>query len=294
MSNLKISKPQIADFVYFNGNIYTVDEKFSVATAIATKGQYLIYIGDDEGVKSFIGINTKVIDLEGKTMLPGMNDAHVHLNMFGESKLKLDLYQKSKEEILEDVKKVALEKNPGEWIQNSGGWNNEIWEDTSYPTKEELDEVSPNNPVVLKRMDGHMIWVNSLALQLAGITDDIENPQGGEYLRNKEGRLLGCCSDTANEPILDIIPPTTDDERRKALLAAQEDLFSMGVTSVHDAHTDVEVLNNLKELYKEGSYQLRFSGAIGRRPFENDEKINKYLEQCPEVNLLIIVLTAVQ
>lgn len=142
MSNLKISKPQIADFVYFNGNIYTVDEKFSVATAIATKGQYLIYIGDDEGVKSFIGINTKVIDLEGKTMLPGMNDAHVHLNMFGESKLKLDLYQKSKEEILEDVKKVALEKNPGEWIQNSGGWNNEIWEDTSYPTKEELDEVS--------------------------------------------------------------------------------------------------------------------------------------------------------
>lgn len=210
---------EIADSVYLNGNIYTMDDAQPKASAIAVKGQMLIYVGDDESVRKYIGNNTKITDLKGKTVIPGLMEGHMHLPMLGENLLKIDAFWKPKTEIIAAVKAEAEKVKPGEWITGFG-WNNTIWEDKSYPTKEELDVAAPDNPVVLERTDGHMIWVNSKALELAGITKDSIDPQGGEILRDANGVPTGCLTDTAGEPVQRMIPALSEEREKEAILKA--------------------------------------------------------------------------
>ncbi len=248
---------QAADSVYLNGNIYTVDESFSVASALAVKGDRLVYVGDEAGAETYIGPNTKVVDLGGNTVIPGLIEGHMHINGLGESLLQIDAFWKPKEDILAAVAAAAAEAEPGQWIRGRG-WLNTVWDDTSYPTKEELDAVAPNNPVYLTRADGHMCWVNSMAFELAGITKDTPNPQGGEYLKTEDGELLGCVTDTAMSPISALLPSYTIEEQKQALLLAQDQLFSYGLTSAMNAGTSVETLNEVyKPLYEDGSLKLR-------------------------------------
>lgn len=253
---------ETADSVYRNGNIYTVDEAFSTASAIAIKGDRLLYVGDEAGVEKYIGTNTKVVDLGGKTVLPGLVEGHMHVTGLGEDMLVIDAFWKPKDVILAAVKAEALKSDPGEWIQGSG-WMNTVWDDTSYPTKEELDEVAPDNPVFLSRACGHMGWANSKAFELAGVTKDTPDPQGGEYLKNADGELQGCMTDTAMDPISSIIPDFTVEEQRQALLMAQEQLFSYGLTSAMDAGNSVAVYENVySPLYESGELKLRVYGMI--------------------------------
>ena len=248
---------EAADSVYRNGNIYTVDEAFSKATALAIKGDRLVYVGGEAGVEAFIGPNTKVTDLGGKTVIPGLIEGHMHINGLGESLLIIDAFWKPKDAILAAVKAEAEKAQPGEWIQGRG-WMNTVWADTSYPTKEDLDAVAPDNPVYLTRADGHMAWVNSMAFELAGITDKTPDPQGGEYLKTADGKLEGCMTDTAMYPIRELIPGFTIEQQRQALLLAQDQLFSYGLTSAMNAGTSVETLNEVyKPLYENGSLKLR-------------------------------------
>lgn len=248
---------EMADSVYRNGNIYTVDDDFSKATAMAIKGDRLIYVGDEAGVEAYIGPGTKVTDLGGKTVIPGLIEGHMHINGLGESLLQIDAFWKPRDVILASVKEAAEKAEPGQWIRGRG-WLNTVWEDTSYPTKEELDAVAPNNPVILTRADGHMSWVNSMAFELAGITKDTPDPQGGEYLKTESGELLGCATDTAVAPIRALLPSYTIEQQREALLLAQEQLFSYGLTSAMNAGTSVEGLNELyKYLYESGQLKLR-------------------------------------
>jgi len=253
---------EIADSVYINGNIYTMDESRPKAEALAIKGQKLIYVGSSQGVKEFIGSNTKVTDLKGKTVIPGLIEGHMHVPMLGENLLKIDAFWKPKAEILAAVKAEAEKVKPGEWITGFG-WNNTIWEDKSYPTKEELDAVAPNNPVVLERTDGHMIWVNSMALELAGITKDSKDPQGGEILRDADGNPTGCLTDTAGEPVQKIIPALSDEREKEAILAAQEQLLSYGITSAVDAGSNAKMIGLFKDLYREGKLKLRLYALVG-------------------------------
>ncbi|OUQ59443.1 amidohydrolase [Flavonifractor sp. An112] len=249
--------PEPADSVYRNGNIYTVDEEFTVASAIAVKGDRLVYVGDEAGVEAYIGAGTKVVDLGGNTVIPGLIEGHMHINGLGESLLQIDAFWKPKEDILAAVKEAADAAQPGEWIRGRG-WMNTVWEDSDYPTKEELDAVAPNNPVYLTRADGHMCWVNSMAFELAGITKDTPNPQGGEYLKTEDGELLGCVTDTAMSPISALLPAFSIEEQKQALLLAQDQLFSYGLTSAMNAGTSVETLNEVyKPLYEDGSLKLR-------------------------------------
>ena len=265
------AEPVVADSVYRNGNIYTVDEAFSTATALAIKGDRLIYVGDEAGVDAFIGPNTKVTDLGGKTVIPGLIESHMHINGLGESLLIIDAFWKPKDVILEAVKAEAEKAEPGAWIQGRG-WMNTVWENTDYPTKEELDAVAPNNPVYLTRADGHMCWVNSKAFELAGITKDTPDPQGGEYLKTEDGELLGCVTDTAMYPISGLIPGFSIEQKREALLLAQEQLFSYGLTSAMNAGTSVEYLNEVyKPLYENGSLKLRSYLLISLSSLESPE-----------------------
>lgn len=151
-----LAKQQIATLVIKNANIYTVDAAFSKSAAIAVNGQYLVYVGNNAGVEPCIGKDTEVLDLGGRTILPGIIEGHMHLPMLGEILLNIDCYWKPKQAILDAVAARIREVPPGEWIQGFG-WNNEVWKNKNYPTKAELDQIAPENPVVLTRTDGHMI-----------------------------------------------------------------------------------------------------------------------------------------
>lgn len=133
---------EVADSLYINGNIYTVNEDFSTATTMAVKGDRILYVGDQAGAEAYVGAGTEITDLGGKTVLPGLIEGHMHVSNLGENHLKLDCYFKSKEDILEMVRQAAKEAEPGEWIQGSG-WLDTLWDEPGFPSKEELDAVAP-------------------------------------------------------------------------------------------------------------------------------------------------------
>ncbi|MDD3168547.1 MAG: amidohydrolase, partial [Eubacteriales bacterium] len=253
---------EIADSVYINGNIYTMDEEQPKAAAMAVKGQNLIFVGSNENVKSHIGKSTKITDLKGKTVIPGLMEGHMHLPMLGENLMKVDAFWKPKAEIIEAVKAEVGKVQPGEWVTGFG-WNNTIWENKAYPTKEDLDAVAPNNPVVMERTDGHMIWVNSKALELAGITKDSTNPQGGEILKDANGEPTGCLTDTAGEPVQMIIPALSDERKKEAIRKAESQLLSYGFTSIMDAGSNMATINQYHDLYKAGKLKIRLYSLIG-------------------------------
>ncbi len=250
------AESQSADSVYRNANIYTVDDANPHATALAVKDGRLVYVGNEEGVDAFIGAGTQVTDLEGRTMLPGLIEGHMHVPNLGQSMLMLDAFWKPKEVILQLVKEAAEAAEPGEWIQGRG-WMNTVWADDAFPSKEDLDAVAPNNPVSLQRADAHMFWFNSMALDLAGVTKDTPNPQGGEILKTADGEVLGCMTDNAALIVRNIIPGWTDEQLKQASLLAQEQLFSYGFTSAMDAGVTAHQLDLYKELYEDGELKLR-------------------------------------
>ncbi len=275
-----------ARHVWLGGHIYTEDDQAPLATALACEGQKLIYVGDDETAQKLIGPNTLVTDLKGHTVVPGFIEGHAHLQSYGESLLRLRIRDLSRQEILKAVGEAVKELAPGTWLVGGMGWNNEVWSDPSYPTRQELDAVSPHNPVMLPRMDGHMIWVNTQAFSACGITDDTPDPEGGEFFRNPDKTLHGCVANKAADMIKYYIPKPDKERCVKALLAAQKQLLAYGVTSVNDMSTDWENVCDLKELYEKGMYKLRFHGALRNALGQNaDPKLYEYFLKCPEIDL---------
>ena len=188
------------------------------------------------------GLASTEIDATGCLVTPGFIENHCHLMMYGQSLLELPIRDRSKEEILSMAAEAAKSLAPGEWLVGGMGWNNEVWEDPSYPTKEELDQVCADNPVMMPRMDGHMIWVNSKALEVCGVTADTPDPEGGEFFRNEDGALQGCCANAASQLIKSFIPKPDEEARRKAYLAAQDAMLSFGITTVTDMSTSLEMV----------------------------------------------------
>ncbi|MED4206986.1 amidohydrolase [Neobacillus mesonae] len=283
-SNSK-EKAEQADTVYINSNIYTVDKKFSKAKAMAIKGQKLVYVGNKGQAKKYIGPSTKVIDLKGKTVIPGLNDGHLHFPGIGMNLIQIDGFNKPKEEILNLVKEEANRLKPGEWVLGRG-WNHELWPDRKFPTKEELDAVAPNNPVMLKRVDGHSIWVNSKALEIGGITKETPDPQGGEIIRDTNGEPTGVLIDTAGTPVTSKIPPYSTERIEEGLLKAQEELFKNGITSATDAGTHLSYINDMKNLYKLGDLKVRLNVMVANgEGGATGESLEHYYKHGPEIGL---------
>lgn len=274
-----------ADRVFLNGTVYTVDASFSTAQAVAVRDKRIIYVGSNDGAAALIGPDTVVTDLHGKTMLPGFIEGHIHLLMYGDSLKRLPIRDKSKEQILQMVAEAAQTAPQGRWILGGMGWNNEVWEDPSYPTKEELDAVSYGHPVLLPRMDGHMIWANSLVFQLAGITDETPNPSGGEFMRKKDGSLLGCAGNAAKNILQNVVPAADKESRMEAIQAAHAALTSYGVTSLNEAHTEFDVIGDIQELIQSGDFRIRFNGALAGAIGKNADPRERayFLENCPVV-----------
>ncbi|MDR2631083.1 MAG: amidohydrolase [Spirochaetaceae bacterium] len=275
-----------ADEVWFNGRIYTTDPSFSRVPALAWKNGYICYAGDDEGARKLAGRNTAVENLAGKAVFPGFIDTHLHLEMYGDSLFKLCLRGCSKDQIIRLVQNAAERTPAGEWIVGGLGWDNGGWEDTSFPSLRDLDHAAPHNPVLLPRIDGHMVWLNSRALAAAGITEETPNPPGGEFLRGPDGRLAGCASDAAADLVRKKIPPCDKKYRQKILLAAQDKLLGFGVTGVQDASSTEDLVESLKELYRSGLFKLRVSGALINALGDHaDPGMAKCLARGPEIGL---------
>jgi predicted amidohydrolase YtcJ len=238
------------DLVITNGKIITVDSEFSIAQAVAAKDGKIVAVGTDDEIKTFIGEKTKVINLKGNTMLPGINDTHCHISDWALTRppFMLDIRfptVKSLADIIEMVAAKAREIKPGEWILGEGwdeGYLAECLADPNcLPSKEMLDKVSPDNPVVLTEYSGHRIWVNSRALSSAKITRDTPDPVGGRISRAPgTGELTGLLYEKAAMSVRENIPLWTSKQRKQSLVQAMAELSSLGITSFTDAGVDRE------------------------------------------------------
>ncbi|HNU86477.1 MAG TPA: amidohydrolase family protein, partial [Syntrophales bacterium] len=205
-----------AETVYLNGNIYTVDDKQPKASAVAITGQKLVYVGSDKGAKAYVGKGTKVVDLKGKTVLPGLIEGHMHFTGEGQKMLQVYVFWSPKAEIMAKVKAEAEKLPPGTWIIGRG-WNQEVWPDKKFPTREDLDAVAPDHPVMLTRTCGHAIWVNSKALALAGIDRNTPDPEGGTIDRDAGGNPTGILHETARNLVRSKVTPMTNDRLKEAM-----------------------------------------------------------------------------
>jgi predicted amidohydrolase YtcJ len=246
----------MADLVVINAKVRTMDKEKPEAEAIAVWSNKIIAVGKNDEIKRLIGQNTKVIDAGGKLVLPGFNDSHLHFMEGGASLTSVDLRDaKSPEEFVQRIKEYASKLPKGRWILN-GNWDHEKWTPSILPTKEMIDAVTPDNPVFINRLDGHMALANSLALKLAGIDKNTKDVEGGEIVRDAAGNPTGILKDAAMNYVYRVIPEPSFEEKLEIAEAATNYAASLGVTSVQDmsAGTDVGVY---QELLRKGKLKTR-------------------------------------
>jgi len=221
---------------YLHGRIYTNDPQHPWAEAMAVRDDKIYCVGTISQVLLDCGgaESSDVIQLNGLFVMPGFNDAHTHLGGAGRDKLTLVLNNAtSVDDILKLVRAAAGRHKSGEWILGSG-WDQSRWADQTYPTRLELDQAAPNNPVYLDHISGHIAVANSLALKHAEIASDTPNPPGGEIGRFADGEPDGLLKENATEMVTQRIPDPSDEERRKGIELVLQELAQNGVTSVQD------------------------------------------------------------
>ncbi len=271
-----------ADLVLRGGKIVTVNPRQPQAEAIAILGSRIARVGSAREIEALIGPGTRVIELNGRLVVPGFIESHGHLLGLGQSRLILDLRgTKSAEEVAEQVARKVREVRPGEWIIGRG-WDQNNWPTREFPTHEELDRVAPHNPVYLTRVDGHAAWVNRRALELAGITRETADPPGGRVIRDAQGRPTGVLIDRAMNLVARHIPPRRREENKQALLLAIEECLRAGITSFHDAGASREAIELYKELLREGKLPLRLYVMISGR---DEALLREYWQRGPEIGL---------
>src|SRR6266566_5370335 len=212
------TKIEPADLIFINGNVYTANDRQPHAEAIAVKGDRIVFVGAGAAARAYQAAQTKVVDLHGATVLPGMTDAHHHLEGVGFREMTLNLEGITNlQDFLARVKSKVDQTKPGEWVTGRG-WIETFWQPPVFPTRWDLDKVSPNNPVILQRADGHGTVVNSAALKIAGITKDTPTPFGGEISKDKRGEPNGMLLDAARGLISKHIPPTSPADAERAVV----------------------------------------------------------------------------
>jgi predicted amidohydrolase YtcJ len=225
-----------ADIVFINGEVITVDKKNSIVESVAVKGNRIVGVGSNQEIKCFIGEETEVIDLEGKTLLPGFIDSHIHLILYGVFQLGVSCkapHIDSVAAVLDALKKKALETPKGEWIR-AWGFNETAVKEKRYPTIAELDAISTDHPIIVSRTCGHISVVNSKALEMAKIDENTPDPKGGVIEKDQAGRLTGRLIEAANMKMNEIAS-YTESELMKAVKIASDHFIAAGITSIHEA-----------------------------------------------------------
>lgn len=258
--------PPAPDLVLLGGIVHTLDSQKPKATAIAVQAGRITAVGTDEELRALAGPKTRVIELEGKTVLPGLVDGHMHLASLGNASLTLDLGgTKSVKEIAEKLRAAAEKAEPGKWILGRG-WDQNDWvapgAKAPFPTAKDLDTAAPKNPVLLYRIDGHAAWVNSVALQQMALDGKTKEPEGGKVLKDARGRPTGVFIDNAIELVQRLVPPPTKEEVKATLLAGQALCLAAGLTQVHDMGEGALEVEALRELDEAGQLKLRVYGML--------------------------------
>lgn len=281
-----------ADQVFINGIVYTVDETNPKAEAVAVKDGLILAIGTSEEIQAYVGESTEVIDLQGKTMTPGLIESHAHLMGIGYNKLEIDLmYVKTYDELIQKVAEAAAKAQPGDWITGRG-WHQDKWlqmpEKTvkGFQTHDALSAVTPNNPVYLAHASGHASFVNKKAMELAGITPlrsekPTQEVAGGEVLRDELGNPTGVLVERASGLVASLIPEETPERAEEALTLALKELAEKGITSFHDAGSGQDVIDLVQKFKSEGKLTARMYIMLsGRQP----ELLDAWYQKGPMVD----------
>ena len=258
--------------VITNAKILTIDPDNPMAEAIAISGEVILYVGTTEKINAFIGNDTRVIDAKGQLLIPGFNDSHAHLG--GIDPDYVDLRYVTDQSVFAEKVKAQVDKSePGELIMG-GNWEHEMFKDRQWPTKETIDSISPNNPVILFRADGHSLLANSVAMEIAGITDETPNPFGGTIMRDADGKATGIFQEKARGLIryqVNEEPKTPEEEEARQMeewRAAMQFTASLGVTSIQRPTASLDTVGIDPTYYQkfldadELTYRVYFCGKF--------------------------------
>ncbi len=254
--------------LFINGTIFTANPQKPWAEALVVEGEQLLFVGSTGEALAFSSPATEKIDLAGKLVVPGFHDAHVHFVEGGLGLIGLNLRQaRSLAEFVEAIAAYVKSIPEGEWI-TSWGWDHESWPEKRYPTRWDVDSVSPNHPLLLQRLDGHVALANSLALKLAGL-QRAEKIPGGEILADaKTGQLTGVLKDKAIDRVLNHIPEISLARRRRAVQAAFKHAAQLGVTSFQEMGTHPESFRMYVELAEKRELTARVRSVPLRKDIE--------------------------
>ncbi|MEM7782924.1 MAG: amidohydrolase family protein [Planctomycetota bacterium] len=289
-SHQTFGQNSVARMVLKNGNIFTVDESRPRAESIAISGDRIIAVGSNQAIEKYIGAETRIIDLDGKFVMPGFIEGHAHFVGLGELQMMLQLQAaRSWQEIVKQVEAATKVTPPGEWIIGRG-WHQSKWDSApvdnvdGYPTRAAMDKISPNHPVLLEHASGHMSFANGYALKLAGVDNSTQNPKGGEILKDENGAPIGVFRETASALIERIHSQAVAQksiEERAEYLARAVELASLecqkkGVTSFQDAGSSLSMVEKLKAFAEKGKLGVRLYVMIRDQNRLMEGKLARY------------------
>ena len=270
------SDSETADLILRGGKVVTVDEAVPEAQAVAVRGDRIVVVGSDADVEALRGEDTRIIELDGRLLIPGFIEGHAHFMGVGRNRLELDLLgTTSYQELIDMVAAAISEAEPGDWIVGRG-WHQSKWDPAPDPsvrgfqTHNALSAVSPENPVYLRHASGHASLGNALAMELAGVTSATPDPEGGEIIRDAAGEPTGIFVEKAAEYLSEAYQASRDEmteeelhaERREILRLAAEESVSKGVTTFHDAGVSPTTLALYREAIDDGDLPLRLWAMI--------------------------------
>lgn len=246
-----------ADLILTNGRVYTADPARPHAQAIAIKGDRITFVGSAREAAMLRGSRTRVVDLAGRTVLPGLNDAHGHLTGLGSALRSVDLVgTRTYEEVIERVRQRVSRVPASAWIRGRG-WDQNDWGDTRFPAHHALSRAVPDHPVVLERIDGHALLANAKAMQLAGVTRETRDPEGGRILRDANGEPTGVFVDNAMTLIERKVPAETEAEVREGVRLAMRELNRFGLTSIGDAGAGCRTIRLYEDMARANELTVR-------------------------------------
>jgi predicted amidohydrolase YtcJ len=280
----------LADMVIQNGNIVTVDDAAPRAEAVAITGDRITAVGTRAEILPYIGDNTEVIDLGGMTAIPGFIEGHGHYTSFGGSLLILDFrYAKSFAEIVAMVEAAVAETEPGEWIIGRG-WHQDKWEVREdvlvegLPLHDALSAVTPDNPAMLIHTSGHGVFVNQKAMTLVELGDDTEPPEGGEIVRDENGRATGMMRESAQDIFRQAFSGhqgrrpagVAEEEMRRMVTLAGEESLRHGITSFQDLGTSFAEVDLIRKMADEGKLPIRLWMAFEEQAADMEDRLADY------------------
>ncbi len=269
------------DRIFVNGNIYTANERQPHAEAIAVKKDRVAFVGSNADAKKLAREETRVVDLGGKTVVPGLTDSHCHIFGIGEREMRLNLEgTNTLEDFLAKVKERVAQSEHGKWITGRG-WIETFWKPPQFPTRADLDKIAQDNPVFLTRADGHAAIANTAALNIAKIDKSTPNSFGGEILKDKTtGEPNGMLLDNAQDLVAKNIPKPIEAEREQAFLLGIQREIGLGWCEVQNAGSYADEIKIIRKCFDEGKVKLRFINAV----FGPGEDAQRFLREGPTIN----------